>query len=144
MCGCGLRKRKNSLVCRVCSSAMQGGAFNGNWAGGKTHHTRGYVMMKAPGHPRAENNSGYVFEHILVVESHIGRYLLPKENVHHVNGVKDDNRVVNLELWSRPQPTGVRARDALEWARQIIATYEPIEQKLGGGAGESNPESETP
>jgi hypothetical protein len=44
--------------------------------------------------------------------------------------VKDDNRLSNLELWIKAQPTGIRAKDALSWAEQIIELYGPIKQKL--------------
>jgi hypothetical protein len=80
-------------------------------------------MAWAPGHPRA-GRGNYVFEHILVMEQMLGRILLPDESVHHLTGVKDDNRLENLERWTRPQPTGIRAIDALTWAREIVARYE--------------------
>lgn len=58
----------------------------------------GYVMRKAPYHPYA-NSRGYVPEHRLVMENQINRYLVPrKELVHHINGVRDDNRIENLQL----------------------------------------------
>ena len=89
-------------------------------------------MVLARSHPRAGSN-GYVFEHVLVMEDVLGRSLLPGETVHHVNGLRDDNRPENLELWTRPQPTGIRARDALSWAYEVIARYEPALGQPGLG-----------
>jgi hypothetical protein len=79
-------------------------------------------MVRAPGHPRA-GRSPYVFEHILMAEELLGRYLLKGESVHHINGVRDDNRPENLELWTRPQPSGIRVSDAIAWARSIYDRY---------------------
>lgn len=87
--------------------------------GGRTHHKAGYLMVRAPEHPRATWH-GYVFEHILVMEERLGRYLDEDETVHHLNGIRDDNRPENLELWVRPQPSGIRAKDAIRWAREIL------------------------
>ena len=80
-------------------------------------------MVRAPDHPRARK-SPYIFEHILVAEELLGRYLEPGESVHHRNGVRDDNRPENLELWTRPQPTGIRVSDAIAWAHEILERYD--------------------
>ena len=112
--------QRKSATCRGCRvSALE---RNGNWKGGRTRHKAGYVMVRVPDHPRA-GRDGYVFEHVLVMEGLIGRCLQGDENVHHRNGVKDDNRPENLELWVRPHPPGIRTSDALAWAREIIARY---------------------
>jgi HNH endonuclease len=80
------------------------------WKGGRHHLPSGYVRVRAPSHPRAHKN-GYVLEHIIVMEQTLGRHLLPNERVHHLNGVRDDNRPTNLELWRIKDPPGIRASD---------------------------------
>ncbi len=60
------------------------------------------------------------------MEQLLGRQLFPDETVHHVNGVRDDNRPWNLELWVRPQPPGIRVTDAIAWAIQILERYSGI------------------
>jgi len=57
------------------------------------------------------------------MEEHLGRKLLPNENVHHLNGNRQDNRLENLELWSTHQPQGQRVRDKIAYAKEIIALY---------------------
>ena len=52
------------------------------------------------------------------------------ENVHHLNGDRGDNSPRNLELWSRSQPSGQRALDKLNWARELMELYGPIESEL--------------
>lgn len=113
----------------------------------------GYITVYRPEHPNAQPSTGRVMEHIEAMTEALGRSLAPGEEVHHVNGVRDDNRVDgppvnwrsgNLELWLVSQPAGQRVVDLVEWAREILARYDDrdrllarrlVDQTLQGGMG---------
>jgi hypothetical protein len=67
--------------------------------GGRIIDASGYILVRAPDHPHA-NSGGYVYEHRWIVEQALGRYLLPEEVVHHLDGDKQNNDLENLRLFS--------------------------------------------
>lgn len=83
-----------------------------------------YTMVPAVGHPNSDSK-GWIAEHRLIMSEHLGRPLLPNENVHHKNGNRIDNRIKNLELWSTSQPSGQRIEDKIEYALEILNQYAP-------------------
>lgn len=80
------------------------GPNNHAWKGGKTISSTGYVLVRSPKHP-ARNRTGYVQEHRLVMEKHLGRFLMKGEVVHHINENIRDNRIENLRLMTNSAHT---------------------------------------
>ena len=62
-----------------------------------------------------------MLEHVHVKEQELGRRLAPGENVHHKNGIKDDNDPDNLELWLKMQPSGQRVTDLMAYIAEYHA-----------------------
>ena len=135
--------RKNARWLCVCDCGNYHTAILGNLGQGKVKscgclhngknekvqkeitYMNGYAFIKVPGHPRANKYTNRVRQHIIVMEQILGRHLLPGEEVHHLNGVRDDNRPENLELWTRSQPAGARVEDKISWAVEILRQYKP-------------------
>ena len=80
----------------------------------------GYIKVSRPDHPRADSK-GYVHEHVLMAESAIGRYLKDNEVAHHRNGIKDDNRVENLEVMDRIKHKSIHSRKTRKQANPEVA-----------------------
>lgn len=97
-------KTKNfcSIKCRSKNASKEYGMGNSwHWKGGRRLAASGYIMIFKPDHPH--NCYKYVREHRLVMEKKLKRYLRTDEIVHHINGIKTDNRIENLQITTRAE-----------------------------------------
>lgn len=90
----------------------------------------GSSWVDAHGYVYRSVNGERVADHRHVMEQHLGRPLANDESVQHRNGVRTANRIENLELWTRSQPSGQRVENQVEWAEQILRRYRP--ERLAG------------
>lgn len=105
ICGCG----KKFIGCRYHKGYIKGhsqkitrkfmiGEKAPSWKGGVLSK-RGYIFLYSPNHPH--NDGGYVKRSRLQMEKKIGRYLKTTEIIHHLNGIRDDDRIENLMITTR-------------------------------------------
>lgn len=71
---------------------------------GRKISKKGHILVLDKSHPNSDK-SGYVMEHRKIMSNHLGRPLEKGEVVHHINGIKTDNRIENLELMTNGQHT---------------------------------------
>jgi hypothetical protein len=98
-CGCGgkapIAKQTNKKIGHVKGKPVRFIRGHVKFNGGRAIHTKGYILIKQPGHPKA-NKRGYVFEHILIAERILGESLPSNACIHHINQKPADNRPENL------------------------------------------------
>ena len=105
--------RRKGDYCKECAK----GDKHPNYSGGYIN-TDGYRVI-----PTGKGAGITILQHRAVMQEYLGRELFIDENVHHINGIRDDNRIDNLELWSTMQPKGQRITDKVKWAREILGRY---------------------
>ena len=103
-----LKGKPTRVRCRTCENKRSGhcpsGEYCALWKGGKCFTGDGYIrtwLSKDDFFYPLADKKGYAMEHRLVMAKHLGRNLHRWEMVHHKNGIKDDNRLENLELSSK-------------------------------------------
>ena len=112
-----MKGRKHSDKTRTIFSNQRQGQHKGNkfgWKQGKTK-CNGYWLVYKPEHPNANSQgSGYVRQNRLVMEEFLGRYLYDDEVVHHINGIKDDDRIENLKLLSKEEHSSLHHKEIVK------------------------------
>ncbi len=98
-------RKKISESKKGVKNPLTSGEKNCNWKGGKSH-CYGYIIIRNPDFYTGKSKQRYVKEHRLIMEKFRGRKLSYWEEVHHINGIKTDNRLVNLRIVSKTNHNG--------------------------------------
>jgi hypothetical protein len=88
----------------------------------------GYILVRAPKHHPRARPDGSLYEHRLVMENHLDRHLERSEVVHHINGVRDDNRIENLQLRSSRKDHG-HGHECIEDVESALQLLEQLINK---------------
>lgn len=108
--------------CIKCVGKRTYGSMNGNWKGGKGINDRNYRLVRIyPNNPyySMADPRGHIKEHRLIMAKHLGRCLMDNEVVHHLNGVKTDNRIENLRLDTRSQHSKSDHKELMELRTRV-------------------------
>lgn len=93
------------------------------WKGGRWKHKSGYIYVYVPNHPYC-NRDRYVLEHRIIMEKYLGRFLIPTEEVHHINEIIDDNIIENLLILTKSQ------HKKLHELKKLLDPPPPIDELL--------------
>lgn len=125
---------KKCLVEGCCNNSKAKGYCSKHYTRFKRHgdpnivlgNENGIGFIDKKGYRVFQPEGKYIFEHRMVMEEFLGRPLLSTEHVHHKNGIRDDNRIENLELWNTSHPAGKRPEDLIKYAQEILELYKDL------------------
>lgn len=136
VCGKELRLKPSQAAIRYCSKVCDGigrtkrpleRMHNGKPA---RQNDKGYVMVYEPDHPN-KSFSGWQYEHRLVAEQVVGRYLESSEHVHHINGIKEDNRSENLAVMDGVEHAKLSSQDYRDFIDRELAELAEYRKRYG-------------